>query len=108
MMGFADQSSPSLQECTDFVVDGLGLNYRIGPVEVSLLGLLTTDDVKRAVRAVTDADEIDRWASESASKRRKFTSRAAIQYRMWREGRLHSHQLSLAQLTFYLADLGAI
>lgn len=50
-------------------VDALGANYRIGPVEAALLQLLGTQEIGKILRAMIDADEIERRAIEIAKKK---------------------------------------
>lgn len=53
----------------DLAAEALAVNYRIGRLEIAMLGLWTTDDHKRVLRAMIDADEIEAWGKSMLEKK---------------------------------------
>lgn len=61
------------QEAIAMAVEALGVNYRVGPVECSALGLLTsgaTGTVTKILRAFVGSDEIERLAAVMAESKK--------------------------------------
>lgn len=56
------------QELIRIAVDGLAANYRIGPLEVSCLGLLGTDEMWEILRAIIDIPALMKAAEDRKKK----------------------------------------
>lgn len=56
------------QDAVRICIAALGVNYRVGPVEVDQLGLLTTDGVWSILRAIVDDFTVERVSAELQKK----------------------------------------
>lgn len=54
-------------DVADYAVQAMGVNYRLGPVEVSMLGLLTTESAAAVCRAMIDVPALERVAAAQAA-----------------------------------------
>jgi len=55
-------------QVVDGAIQALATNYRIGPVEVDLLGLLTFDQAKEVMDALVDSPTLEKWLAENQKK----------------------------------------
>lgn len=58
------------QESPRIAADALCVNYRIGPLEISLLKLWSTNEMWDVLKVIVDVGTIERLASEQAEKKR--------------------------------------
>jgi hypothetical protein len=65
----AERTRITLTDAADIAVQALGVNYRVGPVEASVLRLLTTETVRDVCFAIVDLMESDRVASAGGEKK---------------------------------------
>lgn len=56
------------REAFQYATKCLALNYRLGPVEVSMLGLLTSDNYWHVVKASIDGEAIEEYLSSKGGK----------------------------------------
>jgi hypothetical protein len=85
------------EESVSVAVDALGVNYRLGPVEASSLGLLTSESVGAILRAIIDLPELTRVARQKKHPR-------YVTYRRWRDGLLPGYVPTFADLTWYAEE----
>jgi hypothetical protein len=68
---FGNGTSPTFRECWDACCEALGVNYRLGPWEISSLELVLSDRLAGVMQAMVDVPSIN---AELAGKKKGDTA----------------------------------